>query len=314
MDTIWIVLISIFGFAFLFVLFYFFVNFLFYKMSLSRRNLTKLIVNSAVRRRKEEMMIDFDWFDDKKVEILEMKSKDKLLLKANFYEQDKSEYLAVICHGYGADFREMSSYAKYFYDRGFSLLLPEARGHGLSQGKIIGMGWPERKDIKKWIDLMVKKNPNYKIVLFGLSMGSSTVCMTVGENLASNVKCAISDCGYANAYEQFKYVSSLFKVFHPNLVMKMYNGFLREVFRINLHDFDAAKQLKKTNIPMLFIHGEKDEFVPYKNLDILYNACASNCKEKYSVAGAKHAMSYATNVEEYINRLNKFLDKYFYKI
>jgi fermentation-respiration switch protein FrsA (DUF1100 family) len=179
---------------------------------------------------------------------------------------------------------------------------------------MIGMGWSDRIDIKGWIKTMVDRNPNYEIVLFGLSMGASTVCMTVGEELPKNVKCAVSDCGYANAYEQFRDVVKRIKVVNSKLVMKMYNNFLQKTFDIDLRKYDAEKQLKKAKIPMLFIHGKEDEFVPFENLKILYEAHPSK-KHKYiyECDGAKHALSYQTNKREYEKRLGEFLEKEYYK-
>ena len=313
MSTFWLVCIIIWSVAFLGVLIYFGLNLFFYRLSLSKNSITRKILQYHIKNNYDLYAIDLDWFEKHKVTMLSRKASDGTLLYGNFYER-KGNKLAVICHGYGADFREMCIYAKYFYNRGFSVLLPEFRGHGRSEGKVIGMGWLDRMDVKGWIEYMVERNPDYKIALFGLSMGASTVCMTVGEELPKNVKCAISDCGYANAYEQFEDIVKKIKVVSSKMVMKMYNNFLQRAFYINLKNYDAVKQLKKAKIPMLFIHGNKDEFVPFENLQKLYDAHPSE-KHKYIYVcdGAKHALSYQTNKREYEKRLGEFLEKEYYE-
>ena len=96
--------------------------------------------------------------------------------------------------------------------------------------------------------------------------------------------------------------------------MKMYNHFLKTLFGVNLKEANAEKQLKKAKIPMLFIHGDADGFVPYTNLKKLYDAHPlADHKYQYTVKGADHAMAYPTDEEEYKNQLDKFLNKEFYK-
>lgn len=305
-----LIFLIIFGVAIIFVLCYFGLNLLFFNLSLSKNSLTKIILSKRMKKHYKEYNIDYDWFEKIKMEKLEIK-REKISLKGNLIEVKNSNKLAIICHGYGADYREMSEYAKFFNKNGFNVFLPILRAHGESDGKIIGMGWEDRLDIQAWIEFLIEKNPDYEIVLFGLSMGATTICMTVGENLPQQVKCAISDCGYANAYTQFEDVLKKAKFLHRKIIMKGYNNFLVQGLDIDLKGFDAVKQLKKAKIPMLFIHGTDDEFVPFYNLDVLYNACASKRKYKYVCDGAKHAMNYVKDKKEYEKVIKDFLNREF---
>ncbi|MEC2597045.1 alpha/beta hydrolase, partial [Bacillus cereus] len=69
----------------------------------------------------------------------------------------------------------------------------------------VGMGWHDRKDVLIWIQQILKKDPNAEIALFGVSMGGATVMMTSGEDLPSNVKVIIEDCGYSTVIDEFTY-------------------------------------------------------------------------------------------------------------
>ena len=310
MSTFWIVMIVLSGFAFVSVLMYLAFNCFFYYLSLSRKSLTRAIVQRHIKKNYKKFKFDFEWFDKKKSEDLTRRSADGKRLVAKFYKRKDDNKLAIVCHGYGADYREMGLYVKYFYNRGYSVLIPQFKAHGQSEGKRIGMGWSDRLDIKGWIKDMVKLNPEYRIVLFGLSMGASTVCMTVGEDLPNNVRCAISDCGYANVYDQFASIAKKIKL-NPKLIMTMYNNFLSFMYGINLKKYDAVKQLKKAKVPMLFIHGTSDEFVPYENLHKLYEAYPNQTKMIYSCEGASHAMSYPSKEKKYEKVLGEFLKKYY---
>ena len=70
------------------------------------------------------------------------------------------------------------------------------------------------------------------------------------------------------------------------------------------------EQLKKTALPMLFIHGEDDTFVPYWMLDVVYDACASGEKECLSIPGAVHGEASWEDPELYWSTVEAFLEKY----
>lgn len=72
----------------------------------------------------------------------------------------------------------------------------------------------------------------------------------------------------------------------------------------------AVEQLKKTKLPMLFIHGEEDTFVPYWMLDVVYGACASPDKERLSVPGAGHGEASWEDPELYWSTVDAFLSRH----
>ena len=67
------------------------------------------------------------------------------------------------------------------------------------------MGWDDRLDIIDWINTILEYNPNAEIVLHGVSMGAATVSMVSGEDLPSNVKAIVADCGYTSVWDEFAY-------------------------------------------------------------------------------------------------------------
>src|SRR5699024_6839140 len=106
---------------------------------------------------------------------------------------------AIIAHGYMGDAESMYQFADMYHRLGYNVLVPDARGHGKSQGDYIGFGWPERKDYVKWIHEVLSQNGSKEnIILHGVSMGAATVMMTSGEKLPTNVKAIIEDCGYSS--------------------------------------------------------------------------------------------------------------------
>ena len=72
-------------------------------------------------------------------------------------KKQKTNKLAIVVHGFMNNYKDMQTYAKYFYDNGYNVLTVDNRAHGLSGGEYVGMGWFDRLDIVKWIDYVIQK-------------------------------------------------------------------------------------------------------------------------------------------------------------
>lgn len=233
-------------------------------------------------------------------------------LKLHSYKllnENPSNKWAIVVHGYTSEGLKMSSYAENFYNAGYNIIVPDLRAHGLSEGNYIGMGWDDRFDIISWINYVLNENSNSEIVLFGVSMGASTVSMTSGEELPSNIKAIIADCGYTSVWNEFSYqLDSLFSLPEfpvmnvSSLVSKIRAGY-------SLKEASAIEQVKKSKTPILYIHGDKDDFVPTYMVDELYNATTSP-KEKLIIKGAGHALSSSVDPYNYWNTVFNFINKY----
>jgi len=233
-------------------------------------------------------------------------------LKLHGYEIEnavESNVWVITVHGYTSQGREMSDFAKKFNERGYNVLIPDLRGHGKSEGDYIGMGWDDKEDIISWIDYIIEKDSNAKIVLHGVSMGGGTVMMTSGEELPSNVQVIIEDCGYTSAWDEFSYQLDTLFGFPEFPILNMASLVTRVRAGYWLGDASAIDQVAKAKVPMLFIHGDKDDFVPYYMLDEVYNA--ANCeKEKVTIEGAGHAQAVTVNPELYWTSIDNFINKY----
>ena len=251
------------------------------------------------------------WFKENR-ESSSLTADDGTELSAWYFAAPESTHNYAIClHGYTDEPIGMARYAKRFHDRGMNVLAPAARAHERSGGDYIGMGWPERLDVVAWIGRIVQADPEARILVFGESMGAATAMDVAGESLPSNVKCIIEDCGYTSVWDEFSL--QLKDVFGlpsfplldvANLVCNVRAGY-------DFHKASSVEQLKHATVPMLFIHGDQDTFVPYSMLDQNYEACASKVKQKLTIHGATHAKSAQVDPELYWNTVDSFLDENF---
>ena len=237
-------------------------------------------------------------------------SSDKLKLHSyKVTNQNNSNKWVIAVHGYTSEGINMSTYAKHYYDNGYNVLIPDLRAHGLSEGNYIGMGWDDRLDIISWINYILNENPNAEIILHGVSMGAATVLMTSGEEIPSNVKAIVADCGYTSVWDEFAYqLDDLFSLPEfpilnvSSIVAKIRAGYF-------LGEASSLKQVKNSKTPILYIHGDKDDFVPYYMMEELYNATSSE-KEMLTIKGAEHAKASEIDPETYWNTVNNFINKY----
>lgn len=252
-----------------------------------------------------------EWYQSAPREKRSITSDDGLKLNALYISAaEPSKKTVILAHGYGGNYEQMSPYAKLFHDWGYNVLAPDARGHGTSEGSYIGFGWHERKDYLKWIDLMITETGSAtELALFGVSMGGATVMMTSGEELPSNVKVIVEDCGYSSVTDELVYqlkdmynLPSFPLIPVTSVVTKLKAGY-------SFGEASAVEQLKKNKTPMLFIHGDKDLFVPTEMVYENYEATTAP-KELYIVKGAGHAEAYVKDKKGYEKEIHDFVSAY----
>lgn len=254
--------------------------------------------------------MDRDWLRATPQQDIFIQSRDGLRLRARLLQQGDGRRFVLVCHGYRAHSASTAHFARHFYEAGASLLLPDARAHGDSEGRAIGMGWPERLDVLDWIAELNRRFDNPGILLFGVSMGGATVMNAAGENLPPNVRCLISDCGYASLRDEFLW--QLRTHYHlPGLPMLLLADPICRLLAgySPLRDGDGCAQLRRCELPLLLIHGGADRFVPPEMLDRAYGAAAEP-KRKLVVDGAAHAESAIVAPEQYWAAVDAFYKTY----
>ena len=300
-------------FIFLFIVFLivililFYISFRLYNFALNPKSSKEGIFNS--KDNNEPRFQDTWIYDYKDKEDVFINSFDNLKLHGYILKTENSDKWAITVHGYTNKAESMSAMAYKYHSLGYNILMPDLRGHGKSEGSYVGMGWHDRLDILKWIDLIIKENKDSKILLHGISMGAGTVMMVSGEELPENVKVIIEDCGYTSAKEQLAYnLKTMFKL--PSFPILNFCSLITKIKdNYFISEASAIKQLQKAKVPILFIHGDKDKFVPFYMLDKLYNACSSK-KDKLIIKDVGHAKSESLKSDLYWNKVEDFIKPY----
>ena len=250
------------------------------------------------------------WGETVHPETVTIKAADGLTLNGEYALYPEFSHLWVIAvHGYRGNHAHMYSFASFYGQHGYNVLLPDLRGCGASEGDYIGMGWPDRKDMLQWIGWIIKRDPEAQIVLHGISMGGATVIMVSGEDLPPQVKVIVEDCGYTSVWDIFK--DEMDALFHLPAFPILNIASIISSFRAgyNFTEASSLEQVKKAKVPMLFIHGEKDNFVHTDMVYPLYEACPTE-KQILVMEGAGHGSSFSMDPDLYFNTVFDFVEKY----
>ena len=231
---------------------------------------------------------------------------DGLTLRGKYYECNPNGVTELLFHGYhGSGERDLSGGIERCFALNRNALVVDQRGCASSDGNVVTFGIRERRDCLTWIRFAVQKfGDDCQLIITGISMGAATVLMAAAEQLPSNVKCVLADCGYTSAKEIIKKVIKDMKL-SPTLIYpfvwlgaKLYGGF-------DLHETSPIQAVKKIKIPVIFIHGEKDSFVPCYMSKRLFEDCVAP-KAFLSLPDAEHGLAYPVDKEKYLDALRDF--------
>lgn len=239
-------------------------------------------------------------------EDVEIRSFDGLTLRGKYYEYAPGAPMELMFHGYrGNAERDLSGGVYRCFALGRSVLIVDQRSCGSSEGDTITFGIREHRDCLDWLDYAVKRfGPDQKIILTGISMGASTVLMAAGRELPPNVIGVLADCGYTTAKEIMMEVIRQMrlppKLCYPfvRLGAKLYAGF-------DPDGYSALEAAPKIRVPVIFFHGDADDFVPCSMSRKNFDACTGR-KKLVLVPGAGHGLAFPVDEESYLQELRAF--------
>ena len=241
-------------------------------------------------------------------EDMEIRSFDGLTLRGKYYECEPGAPIELMFHGYrGNADRDLCGGVQRCFALKRNTLIVDQRACGTSEGHVITFGIHESDDCHRWIAHLIDRfGEDVKIIITGISMGASTVMLAAGKELPKQVVGVLADCGYTSAQDIIKAVIGKMKL-PPNLAYP----FVRLGAKLFAHfdpDVDSSVEaMKRCKVPVMFIHGEGDDFVPCDMSRRNYEACAAT-KKLWTVPDAGHGLSIQVDKPGYMRELRAFFD------
>ena len=238
-----------------------------------------------------------------------IESCEGLKLYGHVFTAPEQKRVVICMHGWRSEWSfDFGGCADFFLEEGCTLILPEQRCHGKSEGEFIGFGVYERFDCLEWINYAKNLFPDTPIYLCGVSMGATTVMMASGLQLPDCVKGIIADCGFTSPRGIWKHVMKNNLKMSEKLAYPIANFYVNKKAGYDGEGASTVEALKNCKVPVLFVHGDADTFVPHSMTLENFDACASD-KTLLIVEGAGHGLSYFFETEKYQKHIKDFFNK-----
>lgn len=259
---------------------------------------------------REGKRYEYAWFNEQAPKSIYLMAQDNVQLHAHYFAQPSPTHrYMILFHGFHGYVKELSYEARHFYELGYHLIMPDMRGHGMSGGAMITMGILEHQDACAWIRYVYHMDPKAKLYLYGVSMGAATTLMALAEPEGVHIKAAISDCAYTKAIDVFDSYLSKRLHFPYQWYLHASNDFLYHRTHISIKESKPIECVERITTPVLFIHGDQDDLVPYGMMQELYDQ--ARCpKEQLTIHGAAHALASSKDPECYWSHVDAFLARW----
>lgn len=275
---------------------------------ITRKCYSEQVQTADIKENRKQLLTETqEWIETAEREKIYVETTDGYRLVAAEFPAGSGDRWVLLLHGYTGWKEEMYQFACWYHGQGYSVLVPDLRCQGESEGDFIGMGWTDHYDCALWIDHILEKSPEAEIVLHGQSMGAATALIMAGSSdVNGHIKAVVSDSAYTEAYEMFG--DKITEWFHlpaspfvdsACVMLRLRGGY-------NLRDASPLRAVAESHIPTLFIHGDEDRMIDVEMSCELYEAAACE-KELFIVEGAGHAQAQDKDPDAYYGRIEAFL-------
>lgn len=213
---------------------------------------------------------------------------------------------AIVLHGLGDNRLGMTGYAELLLAHGYTVLLPDARAHGVSGGELATYGLLEREDIRRWVDFLSSTTQPHCIYGMGESMGAAELLQSLPEGTRF---CAVVAESPFSTFREIAY-DRMGQPFHAGpwlgriLLRPMVEiAFLRVRWKYGLDMQRVSPQdaVARSHIPVLLIHGQIDRNIPVRHSRAIHRAAPQSVL--WEVPGADHCGAIAAAPQEFEARI-----------
>ena len=251
----------------------------------------------------------FKPFRELPFESADIISFDGLRLHADFLRGEPGTKVTMIfCHGYKSEAAfDFAAMYDFYRSLGYNLVYLNMRAHGKSGGKYIGFGVLDRFDVQSWAKKVAELFPNTSIFLHGMSMGAASILQSADLEFDPAVCGIIADCGFSSTNEVFRNLVGGLYHLPATPFVDIFEAVNRMTAGYGFTDADSVRSMEKSRLPLAYICGDCDRYVPLDMAMRIYNACVQD-KVLLIAEGAGHAASFMTENEKYRNLITEFIN------
>lgn len=275
------------------------------------KNKNKMMSSGDISEVMSNMMDAAAKLEESEHEEVEITAQDGTALVGHWFYPENAKRIVIAMHGWRSTWsQDFGAIAPFWFENDCAVLFAEQRGQGNSGGEYMGFGLLERYDCYDWINWVnVHTEAKLPIYLGGVSMGASTILMTAGFDLPDNVRGIVADCAFTSPNAIWKHVVE--NNFHLpyGLYSKAAKDLCRKRINVAADSYSTKEAMQNCKVPILFIHGTDDNFVPIEMTYENYKACTAP-KKLFIVPGAEHGMSYVVDKDGYEAAVKRFWNEF----
>ena len=257
-------------------------------------------------RRWQEAHYDLSWYDPLEKTDYAVAGEDGYLLHAQFLRNPKkTDRYVIISHGYTDNRYGSLKYAKAYLQLGFHVIVYDLRGHGMNEETFCTYSARERKDLLAIIRDSRERYPGMNMLgIHGESLGAATSVAVLAYR--PEIDFVVADCGFSEIAPVLR--GGIRAMHMPGFLVDIASLFAKIRFGYSYGEMRPIDSLKENRVPILFMHGAEDTFIPPEHSERM-KAATGGYAEIHLIPGAGHAMSVLTDPEGYREKLEAFIEK-----
>ncbi|MFO8011784.1 MAG: alpha/beta fold hydrolase [Phycisphaerae bacterium] len=262
-------------------------------------------------------------------EVVWFRSMEGRQLRGMFIERPRGtpdRGTIIFCHEYGSDMLSAGRYACALVEAGYTVFTFDFRGHGGSFAPKYyePRHWPsnyEVHDILAAVAYVKSQRPNggAGVGLLGISRGASAAIVAAA--LTTDIGCLAADGAFSTDRSIDDLLKRWVQIFaRVDLARAMRSMTAYRFFRALLMFYVELKcrcrfpstrraLVKLESVPILFVHGERDTYVPPEQTRALHDD-KPGPKAIWMCPEAKHNQAVATDPDRYHRTLLAFFDRH----
>ncbi|GJM24130.1 MAG: hypothetical protein DHS20C16_05450 [Phycisphaerae bacterium] len=234
-------------------------------------------------------------------------SRDGVRIAGWYVPNEDSDRAVILCHGMGADKSDMLDFALALHEGGYTVLMPDFRGHGASGGYTVSYGPKEKWDIISGVDYLEREHPARTKHLFGVgwSMGAASLVLAAADD--DRIEGLHLDAVFASAMDMAKILPSGAPPGYRQVTPYVATVFACLESGVNLFGIDITEAIGEVTCPVMLVHGEEDGLIPIAQGRQVYES-ANQPKTWRAIKGAGHCGTIGVESPRYEAKMIAFLD------
>jgi dipeptidyl aminopeptidase/acylaminoacyl peptidase len=233
---------------------------------------------------------------------------DNVRITAWFIPSSNPRGTIIYLHGIADSKISGIGIARLFVSRGYNVLLPDLRKHGMSEGKFCTHGYYEKYDVRKAVDYLISRKDilTGKIGLMGTSMGAAIALQAAA--IDDRIACVVAEASYTHLRTialdyQHRIIGMRLKWLN-NIVL----GRAEKIANFRVDDVSPANAIAQLRIPVLLVHGKLDPLIKHGYSEELRRESEGRA-ELYELDDASHNDIQSVGGKDYEDKIVEFFER-----